>query len=105
MNLVYFFAGALAMMLGLVSLNRKKPLTKRPWSSVSNLRFEWDYDYGFKEKRSVEEITTDLAYFMTRQIKHERSEELRRVVIEPGLYTVKMSINCAFVRREDEPKR
>lgn len=105
---LFFFAGAASCFMTMwyfAARDQKKSksterTTPRKWTALRNLNFSWDFDYGYTTARTTERIVADLAYFMQEQMRAKNAEELSKIVIEPGNYTLKMSVNCAFIRRD-----
>lgn len=102
MSLVYFIAGFLACILCFLPPMTIKKIKSKPWSTIRNLNFEWSFDYRFQHEREAERIVEDLSELMKAEMRAERSDKLRQIVIQPGQYSVRMNINCAFVRREPD---
>lgn len=104
---LFFFAGAASCFMTMwyfAARDQKKSksteTTPRKWTALRNLNFSWDFDYGHTTARTTERIVADLAYLMQEQMRTKNAEELSKIVIEPGNYTMKMSVNCAFIRRD-----
>lgn len=100
MSLVYFIAGFLACILCFLPPMAAKKIKSRPWSAIRNLRFEWSFDYRFEHNLAVEHMVESLSELMKAEMKKERSEQLKQIVIQPGQYSVRMNVDCAFVRRD-----
>lgn len=102
---LYFLMGvAVTVLWAMVSSSKEREQAardRRPWTSVSNLRWSWDFDFSFEHERTALDIARDVARFAAAQVENDRDRiTLEAVRVVPGDYTVRMGLTASFVRRD-----
>lgn len=99
-----FISGALAVLVAIAALSRaarETPKKARRWTSVSAIRFAWEFDYKFTQPIVAKELIASLPGLMTRQLEAKPLPP-DAPVIDPGAYTVELLVHARFIGREDE---
>lgn len=99
-----FISGALAVLVAIAALSRsarETPKKARRWTSVSNIRFQWNFDYQWTKPLVARELIASLPEMMLRQLAAKPLPD-DAPTIDPGAYSVELSVHARFVGREDE---
>lgn len=104
MPLIYFLAGIFATFLAafIYDNNQKeKPKTAKTWSKIDNIKWQWEYDYDVETKKSGLDVARLVAQLAVLQLEQDREKiSLSEFEVLPSHYTIKMSLNASFIKRD-----
>lgn len=100
-GLIWFLLGVMSTVIFAVHMaqqekEEEKPKEKRAWTSIDNLRFDAEYEWGVKKKVDGKFIGQTVATNLFDYI--EKRPPTMEVL--PGEYTVHMDVNVRFVKRD-----
>lgn len=102
MGAIYFLAGALAMLLGLLVWNPKGEKRQRaggvPWTSIDRLGWNSSFQMHQEVEASGQAIALGIAEAMRANIEKKPVE---RFTVKPGRYDVSLSVVAIFTKREE----
>lgn len=103
-NMVYYLAGVLTAIFALLVLGsqRERKRDRRKWASVSSLKWNWDFDYSMPHEMTAQDVARMVALAAYSKVNAGRDgENMRKVEVAPGDYTIRMAMSASFVKRED----
>lgn len=103
MNAVYFLAGVLATLIGLVlaGLPEKKAPLKKRWASVSS--FTWTFNFPIRQEGKITgmQLAEAISIAMVSSMRRPGAKELSGIIIDDGNYDVKLSVHASLIQREE----
>lgn len=101
--IIYFMAGVVTTVLAASIQIRQRKQTKQRWSSIQNLRWSWELDFPLEGTAKAIDVARMVAACAVNQVEKDREKTaLDPIEIAPGDYTIRMTMNASFVKREGE---
>lgn len=106
-NLIYYVLGMVSgvfLTLAFLLTNKdskklKVPEKHKTWSKIETMNFEFDFDYNFNNPLNGNEI----AFIIGETIKlraQNNKDGLDQISVDKGSYSIKMSANANFIKRD-----
>lgn len=101
--IIGFFAGIATFVVWIMSLNSPEETKKsRKWTKIESITYNWDFDMDFKDEVRIKDIVDHLPVLMANKTKSKPIIE--ETTVDPGSYTVKLTVNAKFIGREPGDK-
>lgn len=101
MSAVYFLAGVLSTVVGLLLLAERprKRVVPRRWAGVERLAWDWRFEHSLAHPMSGNEVALVVAELMRLAIEERPLPDFE---LAPADYSITLGVVANFVRREED---